>query len=355
VPRCGVRVSLVVTEHRDLGRAVAAAEEADDLGLTGVWWSGTFGLDPLVLAAVAAGRTTHVGLGTSVLPVWSRHPVGVAQQAMTIQVASGGRFALGVGVSHRPVVESLLGLSFRRPVSRVSEYVDVVRELVAHGRIEHDGDVYDLHLSVGPEGGRGVPVLMAALGPAMSRAAGRHADGVLTWLAPPQHLANVVTPAVAKGAAAARRAVPPIVAQVPAVVSSDLEAVRAAAREAFGLAARLPFHAAVLRRLPVTGADRTLSEGWSDALLDAVVVSGDEDEVAARLREHREAGAAEIAVAPLDLADDPGARPRTLALLGELAGGLVPEPVPEPAAEEWAPTPPADPEPQPAPFDADRA
>jgi F420-dependent oxidoreductase-like protein len=325
-----VRVSLLVTEHRDLGRAVAAAEEADDLGLTGVWWSGTFGLDPLVVAAVAAGRTTRVGLGVSVLPVWSRHPVGVAQQAMTVQAASGGRFALGLGASHRPVIESLLGLSFRRPVARVAEYVDIVRELVAHGRIEHDGDVYDLHLSAGIDGGRGVPVLMAALGPDMARTAGRHADGVLTWLAPPVHLASVVTPAATKGAVTAHRAVPPIVAQVPAVVSTDLDAIRAAARAAFGLAPRLPAYASMLRRLAVEGSDRCLSEGWSDALLDAVVVSGDEDEVAARLREHREAGAVEVAVAPLDLVDDPGARSRTMALLGELAAAPVPEPEPEP-------------------------
>jgi F420-dependent oxidoreductase-like protein len=325
-----VRVSLLVTEHRDLGRAVAAAEEADDLGLTGVWWSGTFGLDPLVVAAVAAGRTTRVGLGVSVLPVWSRHPVGVAQQAMTVQAASGGRFALGLGASHRPVVESLLGLSFRRPVARVAEYVDIVRELVAHGRIEHDGDVYELHLSAGTDGGRGVPVLMAALGPDMARTAGRHADGVLTWLAPPVHLASVITPAVAKGAVAGHRAVPPIVAQIPAVVSTDIDAIRAAAREAFGLAPRLPSYAAMLRRLAVEGSDRCLSEGWSDALLDTVVVSGDEDEVAARLRELREAGAAEVAVAPLDLAGDLGARSRTMTLLGELVGGLVPEPEPQP-------------------------
>jgi alkanesulfonate monooxygenase SsuD/methylene tetrahydromethanopterin reductase-like flavin-dependent oxidoreductase (luciferase family) len=137
--------------------------------------------DAVVLLTQIAGVTSHIGLATTVLPVWSRTPAAIAMAAASLQRASGGRFALGLGASSPPLVEGLHGLTWEQPVDRMRTTLVAVRALLAGGRVPMEREqVRPLRLGAPPEGR--VPILLAALAPASVRLAGELADNWLPFL-----------------------------------------------------------------------------------------------------------------------------------------------------------------------------
>lgn len=292
-----MKLSLFVAETRDPAEAVERIVEAERRGFYGAWVPQIMGVDALTVLAVAATRTERILLGTSVVPTWPRHPVVMAQQALTVSALSGGRFRLGIGPSHVPLIEGMYGIRFEKPVRHMREYVSIVKSLARAGSVSHQGEQYRVTIGLELRDER-LPVMMSVLSEQMSRTAGAVADGAITWLAPPSYLASTVVPLVRAGAEAAGREPPPVIAQMPVTLSSDADAVHRVVRRVLGIYPTLPFYNTMMQKAGLPGAAEALSSGWTPELIDAVIPYGDEAALRARVEQYYEAGAAEVVLSP---------------------------------------------------------
>lgn len=253
-----------------------------EAGFTSAWTANIFGLDAITALAVAAREVPGIHLGTAVVPTYPRHPHALAQQAMTAHDASGGRFHLGIGLSHQIVIETMFGLSFDKPARHMREYLSVLLPLLRDGGASFEGELYRVHAPLersGPDGGP--PVLLAALAPVMLKLAGTLTDGTVTWMTGPATIAEHIKPRLDAAAAEAGRPAPRIVSSLPVAVTADPDAARARAAQEFAVYGTLPSYQAMLEKEGAAGpAD--------------VAVVGDEEAVAAGLASMREAGVTEF-------------------------------------------------------------
>ena len=164
-----------------VGDVVAA--EAEGFGSA---WTVHFsrGVDALSVLAVAGTRTSRIDLGVGIVPTYPRHPLALAQQAATAQAFCGGRLTLGVGVSHRPVIEDLHGLAYQQPAAHMRDYLSVLVPLLREGNVCYRGNFYEVDGGFAVPGTSPVSVLVGALSPLMVRAAGELADAGVTELWP---------------------------------------------------------------------------------------------------------------------------------------------------------------------------
>src|SRR5258706_810381 len=131
-----------------LDEHVERARLAEDVGLASIWFSNIYGHDAMTVAALAARATTRIELGTAVTPTYPRHPHAMAQQAASTQAAARGRFTLGVGPSHRVVVEDVWGLSYEHAYGHTREYLSVLAPLLSTGEVDHAGTQFTVHARV---------------------------------------------------------------------------------------------------------------------------------------------------------------------------------------------------------------
>ena len=158
------------------------------------------GVDALGVLAVAGTRTSQIDLGVGIVPTYPRHPLALAQQAATAQAFCGGRLTLGVGVSHRPVIEDLHGLAYQQPAAHMRDYLPVLVPLLREGSVRYHGTFYQVDGGFTVPGTSPVAVLVGALSPLMVQAAGELADGVVTWLAGPRTLGEDIIPRLHRAA-----------------------------------------------------------------------------------------------------------------------------------------------------------
>ncbi|MCC6381952.1 MAG: LLM class flavin-dependent oxidoreductase [Dehalococcoidia bacterium] len=294
---------------------IANIERAEREGLATAWLtSGGAAADPLAVFAAAALRTSRIGFGTSVIPTFPRHPIAVVQGAVAVDALAPGRLRLGVGPSHRPMIEGALGLGFERPLEHLREYLTVLHDALQQGRTDFTGRRITAHLQLPAP--TGVRVLASALRPNAFRLCGEIAEGAISWVCPLPYIRDVAAPALRAGAEAAGRQAPPLIAHVPVVVSTDVEGVRATARRQLSVYPRLPFYSAMFQD---AGFPEAANGELSDRMIDALVVHGPAETVAARLREAPSFAADELLATPLPVAGDPEALSRTYAVLGEVA------------------------------------
>ncbi|MFE9742706.1 LLM class F420-dependent oxidoreductase [Streptomyces sp. NPDC006477] len=289
--------------------SVRLAREAAEAGLRSAWFGQTFGADSPQLAAIVGREVPGLQVGTSAIPVFGRHPLLVSSQAQTAQAATHGRYHLGLALGTKLLTEGGFGLPFERPIARLREFLTALRQLTEYGAADFRGElltaVTPLPARV-PGAERGVPLLVAAMGPQALRVSGELADGILPYLAGPRALAEHIVPALVASAEAAGRPAPRVVALVHGVVTDDVERVRRKATEQLAFYEQIPSYARVVE---LSGARRA-----SD-----VAVIGDEKTVAAEIRRYRDAGATEVVFSGTEIAGEEDRR-RTWALLGELAG-----------------------------------
>lgn len=284
---------------------VARARAAEHAGVDTVWLPQQYGFDTLTTLGVLARETTRVELGASVVVVQPRHPRVVAAQAQTVQAASHGRLALGLGVSHPGLLEAY-GIPFERPVAALRDHLDVL-EPILDGRAVPgaEGPGSDPAETTVPGATPRVPLLLGALGPRMLRLAGERTSGTITFLSGPRTVGEWIVPRLGRAAAETGRARPRVVVAIPVALTEKAERLRAELDVEYGDYARLPSYAATLERDGFTGAGET-------------AVLGDEEAVAAGLRRYSEAGATEFLVS---LVGDAATRTRTLAVLTDLVRG----------------------------------
>jgi F420-dependent oxidoreductase-like protein len=311
------KLSLLYPETRSVAAVAALAARTEEQGFHGMWLGSAFGFDPIMALAAAGPSTSRLQLGVAVIPTWPRHPLVAAQQAMTASALCGGRFRLGVGPSHAPVM-GMYGIAFDRPISHLREYLTIVRALIADGRVAHDGERYQVNGFLDVADAPPVPVLLGVLREQTARLAGACADGALCWLGPAEYLHATVLPNIEAGASAAERAAPPLVAELPCALSSDRAAVHEMAARDLAIYPQMPFYRALFEAAGVELDGRR----WSDAMIDASVVWGDEDAIGVKVRALIDAGADEVALSPFGVGDDPTAsQAECIRVLSDLAKG----------------------------------
>lgn len=273
---------------RSLPPAIERARLAEHLGFDSIWASQLPPArdTPLVLAAYAA-ETTRIGLGTAVMPIYTRHPTAMAQMALTLDELSGGRFRLGIGVSHQVTVEGMWGLSIAHPVAAMRDYLAIVRSLVVTGAASHEGAHFTTRAPYTAPRREGLPILISALSPRMLELAGELADGVSLWMCAPTYIKDVVIPTVRRGREKAGRTMEgfEVEAAVPVCLTSDRPAGLEAFRQTVSRYGSLPFYR---KALDATFSD--MSDTPNDGILSALAGIGDEQEVRASVDRYREAG-----------------------------------------------------------------
>jgi F420-dependent oxidoreductase-like protein len=310
--RVGVSIQGIAgTSAPDLVAQIAEAERA---GVRQIWITqGPGSTDVLTTFAAAFQQTREIRMGTSIVPIYPRHPLALAQQAATVAAFGPGRLRLGVGTSHRSSTEGVYGVTMESPLAYLTEYMQVLRAALWDGDVDHAGRFLTARGKLSNP--RPVPLLMAALGENAYRVAGEISDGAISWNAPAQYLLDVARPALHQGAEQAARPAPPLVAHVPVVLSADRAAAREAAKRGLRNYARLPFYTNMWAAAgyPVQAAGEA-----SDALVDNLVVMGDEATVATRLRELIAAGLDELLLTGLPVADPAGEWLRLARFVGQL-------------------------------------
>ncbi|MBO0678012.1 TIGR03564 family F420-dependent LLM class oxidoreductase [Mycolicibacterium sp. S2-37] len=317
-----MRIGLMVGSDRERARAdrlsglLADVEAAEAAGFASFWFPQVPGyLDAMTAVALLGRVTDRIELGTAVVPIQTRHPLIMAQQALTTQLACGGRFTLGVGPSHHWIVADQLGLSYDRPAAQMRDYLDVlVASLAGPGSVDVENEHHRVHGSIDVADAADTPVLIAALGPTMLRIAGERAAGTILWMADERTIEGHIAPRLAAAARAAGRPAPRIVAGVPVALcaAGEVDGARAYASEVLGHADFSPNYV------------RLLEHGDARDVGDTMA-AGDERGVLARLRRYRDAGVTDLAARVVPLGDDPATRSRSRRRTQEFVASLSAE------------------------------
>lgn len=206
-------------------RMLADARWAEEAGLASVWIPQVpDDFDALTAATIVGMETSRIEVGTAVVPVQPRHPVALAQQALSTQAVCQGRLALGLGVSHHWVISEMLGLPYDKPLSTLRSYLDVLQPaLEGPGTVRVTNDLFEVNQPLDITDVAPTPVLLAALGPAMLRLAGERTDGTILWLADERAIGDHIAPSINAAADAAGRPAPRVIAGIPVCLCSEDE------------------------------------------------------------------------------------------------------------------------------------
>jgi 5,10-methylenetetrahydromethanopterin reductase len=291
------------TAGRTIDEIVAQAKDVETAGFASYTLPQIFGLDAMGVLAVVGREVARIELLTGVVPTYGRHPVTMAQQAVTVQQASGGRFVLGIGLSHQMVIENMFGLSFDKPVRHMREYLSVLMPLLHEGAVSFKGDVISTEASIDVKDRTPPPVLIAALGEQMLKLAGSRVDGTATWMTGRATLASHTIPTITAAAERAHRPAPRVAASLPVCVTDDIDGARDRAAKAFQVYGFLPSYRAML--------DREGAEGPAD-----VAIVGDDATVEKSVQALAGAGVTDFIAAEFGSREE---RTRTRALLASMS------------------------------------
>jgi alkanesulfonate monooxygenase SsuD/methylene tetrahydromethanopterin reductase-like flavin-dependent oxidoreductase (luciferase family) len=300
-----------ISTGRSLDEAIERVQLAESLGYEAVYTTHTAGRESLSVLTAYALASSRIRLGTGVVPIYTRTPATMAQAAATIDELSGGRFTLGLGVSHRPVVEAWHGQRIDHPAAEMREYAAIVRAIL-RGEDPPQGKKWQtsFHLA-GLQPRPSLPLYIAALSPTMLRLAGEIADGVVLWLCNPSYIRDVVLPEVRVGRERAGRSLEgfDIVAAVPAARTDDRALAYSAMRRDLLVYFGLPFYRAMIERSgfgeeiaaydAASGDLEAMQAAISEAFLEELTAVGDESAVAGGIARYRAAGASSPCIGPI--------------------------------------------------------
>ncbi|MEH6580761.1 MAG: TIGR03564 family F420-dependent LLM class oxidoreductase [Halioglobus sp.] len=287
--RIGLFAGATAATGNSLPDIVEFSKNAEAKGFDTIWLANIFGLDAVTTLAICGWETERIEFGTAVTPTYPRHPTALAQQAVTTNIACEGRFTLGIGLSHKMVIEDMLGMSYAKPASHMNEYLQIINPLLKGEGADFQGKEYSSKVALDIPGATPVPLLVAALGPKMLEIAGTFADGTTTWVTGPRTLEDHIIPVISKAAEAAGKAAPRIVAGLPVAVTNDVEGAKAQVAKSLQIYGMLPSYRAML--------DREGAAGPED-----VALIGDEATVRAGIARLRDLGVTDFnaAITPTD-------------------------------------------------------
>lgn len=310
-----MKIAAFLSPGQDLAAGIDLARHAETLGYESVWVTHGLGRDSFLVLAAYGAVTTRLGLGNGVVPIYPRHPVAMAQAALTLSEMTAGRFRLGLGVSHRATMESMLGLTLRAPLGTMREYVLVLRGALGAGAT-FEGKHYRVQWSLAlPTRPPAPPIYLAALSTGMLELAGEIGDGVILWLCAPAYVRDIALPALERGRRRAGKTLDgfEIVAAVPLAVTDEPVPALAAFSGELARYLVLPFYRAMLEASGLGAEIRAFDrDGHApEALARALGAVGDASDARAYVTAYREAGVTLPAVRPITFPDAPWYR-RTL-------------------------------------------
>lgn len=308
------RIGLIVngTNAAAAIKTIAAAETA---GVQQIWMTNTpWFPDVLTTLAAAAIKTSIVRLGTAIIPTYPRHPVVLAQEVLALHDIAPGRLRLGIGPSHRAIVEDIYGLPQTTPLVHLREYVKVLHSILWDGKVDHHGEFFNVVVEF-PRTAQ-IPVLISTLGKKAFQLAGEIADGALSWMCPVPYLLHTGIPLLRKAATASGRSNPlPLVAHVPVTLSQDRDSVMAAGHKMFEMYSKLPFYA---KMFADAGFPLTSDKKVTDEFVNNMIISGNEDTVATSLTKLLDAGLDELMVSLVPVVDEKYEQTQLMRLIGQL-------------------------------------
>jgi alkanesulfonate monooxygenase SsuD/methylene tetrahydromethanopterin reductase-like flavin-dependent oxidoreductase (luciferase family) len=304
----------------DAADTITQIREAEDAGVEQIWMiSGDAGgAEILTTFAAAVSQTRRITLGSAVLPIYPRHPLVMAQQMRALEDIAPGRLRLGIGPSHRFLMNDVYGLPYPSPLSYLKEYLTVLREALWEGNTTYQGDFFKVASSLRKAE---VPLLTSAVGPKAFRLAGEIADGALSYMSPISYLLNTALAELQAGAEARQRPTPPLIAHIRVAMSTDDDAVLAAMRKWLQiLQTTMQPDNPYARMLVRAGFAGVVSgdEPEIDRFARALVINGDETTVHNRLAELLENGLDELALQLIPIADEEQERKQLLHAIGSL-------------------------------------
>ena len=300
-------------------RMRADARWAEEAGLSTVWIPQIPDeFDALTAATLVGLETSRIEIGTAVVPVQPRHPIALAQQALSVQSVCGGRLSLGLGVSHHWVVDEMLGLPYERPAATMRAHLDVLdRALAGPGPVDVENDLFRVHNPLDITDVAPTPVLLAALGPLMLRLAGERTDGTILWLADERAIATHIAPRITQAADAAGRPAPRIVAGIPVCLCRDDEVDAAVERTN-----------RILSEAEVSPNYQRLLDMGDARNVGDILAAGSEANVEKRLRAFADAGVTDLSVRVVPIGETRdellASRQRTRDFLAALATQATP-------------------------------
>ncbi len=277
--------------------SVDFARNLEKLGYNTLWIPEALGREPFAHSGYLLARTERLVLATGIANIWARDPVTMAAGTNALAELSGGRFLLGIGVSHKPLVSNVRGHSYDKPYSYMKEYLPRMKNALYQA----------------PRPKEPAPVVLAALHPKMLQLSATEANGTHTYFVPPEHTAK------------ARAAIGPkalICVEQAIVLEADPAKARATARAYMKTyVPRLPNYTNNLKALG--WADAEFENGCSDRLVDAIVAWGTEDRIRDRIEAHLKAGATQVCIQPLRSDGQPKPDMRAVEAFAKLNKSLV--------------------------------
>jgi len=276
---------------KTLDESVARAKAAEGLGYESVWTTQMpDARDAALVLAAYAFHTTRINLGTGVLPIYTRHPTAMVQMAASLDELSGGRFILGMGISHKVTVEGMWGLKLDSPVDAMREYLTIVRAGMRDGRVSSDGDHFTARSAYSAPRRQDLPIMLSALNPRMLDLAGELADGVVLYMCTPAYVRDHVVPAVKAGREKAGKTLDgfDIVAAIPVCLTTDRAAAHDVFRKTVDRYASLPYYRKMMDASGL-GADLE-KDPIGERVLDELAGIGDEARIRDAIQRYRDAG-----------------------------------------------------------------
>ena len=276
---------------------VGMAKSAEEVGLDHVWLANIFSFDAISTLAIIGREVPRIKLGTAVTPTYPRHPTAIAQQALTTAAATSNRFTLGIGLSHKLVIEDMLGLSYDKPAKHMTEYLRVLMPLARRQPVSFNGDEFKVSgWNLDVPGADPMPVVVAALGPLMLKIAGELADGTNTWMVGPRTMKDHIVPGLGNQSSK-------VVGGVPMILTKNVEKAKEKVAKDLFMYGQLPSYRAMLDKEGVHGPED-------------IACIGDENHLRAEIQRYQDAGVTDLNVAIMEFEE--GSRARTLEFLGSL-------------------------------------
>ena len=281
-------------------------------GFSSAWVGNHVGHDAMTVLTFAGSVTSRIELGTSIVATYPRHPMVMAQQALTTNLATGGRFTLGIGLSHQFIVESWQGLGWVSPIRHAREYLSVLMPLLEGKLVDFEGQEFQVHMNSAPYNRLEVPetgrpqVLVAALGPGLLKVTGELADGTTTFFCGPKYLEGTGIPTITKAAQAAGRPAPRIMTGFPIALTKETDSARESCAKVWEIYSHIKSYRQVIAR-----------EGASGPADLAIV--GDEEDVRMQLKRLEAIGVTDFNGAILPVPQDTDAPSRTYEFLKDVA------------------------------------
>ena len=297
--RLGVMIGADGTNDT-LDDIIGVAKNVEAAGLDNVWLANIFSFDAISTLALIGRETTRIGLGTAVTPTYPRHPTAIAQQAMTTAAATNNRFTLGIGLSHKIVIEDMFGMSYAKPAKHMREYLSVLMPLTRGEAVDFDGEEYRVHgVQLTIPGASDLPVVVAALGPQMLKLTAEFADGTNTWMVGPKTMEEHIIASLKAGG----KDDPRVVAGLPIILTTKVDEAKQQIAQNLTMYGQLPSYRAML--------DREGVEGPAD-----IAIVGDENELRGQIKRFEDLGVTDFNAAIMGVED--GAYDRTLGFLASM-------------------------------------